>query len=123
MDKSWHYWRLAQWVTADALVETSLRQGRAVDSGKLACDAVLGDGVSKYTERVQRVIGDDLLWGLRWARQFYAFPEASYEMGIRNPVFVSEFLRLLAGETTYRRMMVGAAGSVVRGIGRRLPVN
>ena len=109
---------------AAALMDPMLGEGirHAVDSGRLASDAVLGQGVSRYTERVQRVIGDDLLWGLRWARQFYAFPEASYEMGIRNPVFVREFLRLLAGETTYRRMMVGAMGSVFLGIGRRLSV-
>jgi len=109
---------------AAALTDPLLGEGirNAIESGKLAADAVAADDVAGYTTRVHRQIGDDLLWGIRWARLFYTFPEPSYEYGVRNPLIIREFLRLLAGQTTYRRMALHAIAHTVRGLGQRLPV-
>ena len=108
---------------AAALMDPLLGEGirHAIRSGKLAAEAILGGQVSEYTSRVQREIGDDLLWGLRWARLFYAHPWGSFELGVRNPLFVRHFLRLFAGQMTYRRMAALAPFSVLLGLGRRLP--
>ena len=108
---------------AAALMDPLLGEGirHAVDSGKLAADAVLADDVPGYSGRVHRQIGDDLLWGIRWARLFYAFPEASYERGVRSPLFIKEFVRILTGQTTYRRMALHAIPLTICGLGRRLP--
>jgi flavin-dependent dehydrogenase len=93
-----------------------------LDSGKLAAEAIVAGDLVGYQERVHREIGNDLLWGLRWARVFYGFPEASYDMGVRNPLFIREFTRLFAGGTTYRRMALLAPLYALAGAPRRLPV-
>jgi hypothetical protein len=71
---------------------------------------------------VHREISRDLLWGRLWARAFYNHPWGSFELGVRNPLFVREFLRLFAGEVSYRRMAVRALPNALLGLGRRLPV-
>jgi len=109
---------------AARLVDPLLGEGirHAVDSGRLAAEAVLADDLPGYTRRVQQEIGADLLWGSRWARLFYNHPEGSFELGVRNPLIIREFLRLLAGQTTYRRMAVRAPLDLLLGLGRRLPL-
>jgi hypothetical protein len=81
---------------------------------------LLGDARS-YTERVHREISRDLLWGRLWAQLFYSHPWWSFELAVRNPLFVREFLRLLAGEVSYRRMAARALPNALLGLSRRLP--
>jgi geranylgeranyl reductase family protein len=109
---------------AAGLVDPLLGEGirHAVDSGRLAAEAVLADDLPGYTLWVHRQIGADLLWGLRWARLFHNHPWGSFELAVRNSLFVREFLRLLAGQTTYRRMAARAPLNLLLGLGRRLPV-
>jgi len=108
---------------AAGLVDPLLGEGfrHAVDSGRLAAEAVLADALPSYTRRAQREIGTDLLWGLHWARLFYNHPWGSFELAVRNPLFMREFLRLLAGQTTYRQMAAHAPLNLLLGLGRRLP--
>ncbi len=109
---------------AAGLVDPFLGEGirHAVDSGRLAAEAALADDLPSYTERVHREIGDDLLWGLRWARLTHSVPKLGFDFGARNPLVIEDLLRLFAGETTYRRMAAHAIPYALRGIGRRLPV-
>lgn len=108
---------------AVGLVDPLLGEGirHAVDSGRLAAEAVLQDGLASYSRQVHRRIGGDLLWGLRWARLFYGHPRASFELGVRNPLFLKQFLRLFAGRTTYRRMAARAPLMVLLGGRLRRP--
>jgi geranylgeranyl reductase family protein len=108
---------------AAGLMDPLMGEGvrHAVDSGRMAAQAILTDDLPGYTRRVQREIGADFLWGLRWARVFYEHPWGCFELGVRNPRFVKEFVRLLAGQTTYRRMAALAPLNLLLGIGRRLP--
>jgi geranylgeranyl reductase family protein len=103
----------------DPLMGEGIRH--AVDSGRMAAQAILVDDLPAYTRRVHREIGADFLWGLRWARAFYEHPWGCFELGVRNPRFVKEFVRLLAGQTTYRRMAALAPFNLLLGMGRRLP--
>lgn len=109
---------------AGGLMDPLLGEGirHAVDSGQMAAEAVLADDVPGYTRQVHQEIGANLLWGLRWAWPFYNHPRGSFDWAVRNPLFFKEFLRLLAGRTTYRRMAVRALLNLLLGIGRRLPV-
>lgn len=109
---------------AAGLVDPLFGEGirHAVHSGHLAAQAVLGDDLPVYTWWVQRQIGDNLLWGKRWARLFYNYSKGCFELAVRNPRFLQEFLRLLAGQTTYRRMAVHIPFNLLLGLGRRLPV-
>ena len=104
----------------DPLLGEGIRH--AVDSGKLAAEAVLMGNLRSYARRVHREISRDLLWGRLWARAFYNHPWVSFELAVRNPLFVREFLRLFAGEASYRRMAVRALPNALLGLSRRLPV-
>ena len=108
---------------AAGLMDPLLGEGvrHAVDSGRMAAEAMLAGDLPGYTRRVQREIGVDFLWALRWARAFYEHPWGCFELGVRNPRFVKEFVRLLAGQTTYRRMAALAPLNLLLGMGRRLP--
>jgi geranylgeranyl reductase family protein len=109
---------------AAGLMDPLMGEGvrHAVESGRIAAEAILGGNPPAYTRRVQREIGADFLWGLRWARAFYKHPWGCFELGVRNPRFVKAFVRLLAGQTTYRRMAALAPLHLLLGTGRRLPV-
>jgi geranylgeranyl reductase family protein len=108
---------------AAGLMDPLMGEGvrHAVDSGWMAAQAILTDDLPGYTRRIHREIGADFLWGLRWARAFYEHPWGCFELGVRNPRFVKEFVRLLAGQTTYRRMAALAPFNLLLGMGRRLP--
>jgi geranylgeranyl reductase family protein len=109
---------------AAGLIDPLLGEGirHALQSGKLTAEAIARDDPASYDVQVRRQIGDDLLWGLRWARLFYRFPRLSYDWGVRNRLFVEEFLGRFAGKTTYGGMAWRAFPNVLRGIGRRLAV-
>jgi geranylgeranyl reductase family protein len=108
---------------AAGLIDPLLGEGirHAIDSGRMAANAVVMDDLAWYTRRVHREIGSDFLWGRRWARAFYKHPRGCFEFGVRNPRFVKAFARLLAGQTTYRRMAALAPLNLLLGLGRRLP--
>lgn len=109
---------------AAGLVDPLMGEGirHAVDSGRLAAEALLAGDLAAYTRRVHREIGADLLWGRCWARRLHEHPRASFELGARNPLVLQMLLHLLDGRTTYRRMAWDLLPNVLRGIGRRLPV-
>ena len=119
-----HQGRVALAGDAAGLVDPLLGEGirHAIDSGRFAAEAVLADNLAGYTHRVQREIGNDLIWGLRWAALFYDHPWGSFELGVRNPRFLDEFARLLAGETTYRGMAIRAVPNLILGMLQRRPV-
>ncbi len=109
---------------AAGLMDPLLGEGirHAVDSGRLAAQSVLTGDLQTYTQRVHHGIGHDLIWGQRWAQLFYTYPRLCFELAVRNPLFVGEFLRLFAGRTSYRRMAVRALPNLLLGLGRRLSV-
>lgn len=110
---------------AAGLVDPLLGEGirHAVDSGKLAAEAVLAGDLPGYTKQVHREICADFLWGRLWARLFYDHPRWSFELILRNTDFVRDFLRMFAGRTTYRRMALRAPLDLLLRLGRRMPVS
>jgi geranylgeranyl reductase family protein len=106
---------------AAGLVDPLLGEGirHAVESGKLATEAVLAENLDRYTRRVHREIGADLLWAKFWAQLFYEHPWGSFELAVRNPRFVRDFLRMLGGQIGYRRMAARIPLNLLLGIGRR----
>lgn len=107
---------------AAGLVDPLLGEGirHAIDSGRLAAVSILANDLAGYPRTVSRVIAGDLVWGQFWALAFYGFPRISFELGVRNPQFVKEMLRLFAGKTSYRRMLLTALPNVLLGLGHRL---
>ena len=109
---------------AAGLVDPLLGEGirHAVDSGRLAAQAIVNDRVADYSQAVHREIGRDLLWGRRWAQLFYGHPRSGFNMGVRNPRIVADFVRFFAGEMTYQRMAIRVIPNLVLGLGERLPI-
>jgi len=109
---------------AARLMDPLLGEGirHAVDSGRLAAECVLSGDLQSYSRRVHREIGRDLLWGRRWAKLFYKYPRMSFELAVRNPRFVREFLGLFAGEVSYRRMAARALPNLLLGLAFRSAV-
>mgnify|MGYP001057410563 CR=1 FL=1 len=110
---------------AAGLMDPLLGEGirHAIDSGQLAAEAVLSGKPRQYSRRAQQAIGRDLLWGRRWAELFYQYTHGSFELAVRNPRFVSDFLRLFAGEMSYRRMAIRALPNLLLGLSSRLPAD
>jgi len=108
---------------AAGLMDPLLGEGirYAIDSGRLAAEAVLQEDPPGYTRRVCRALGSNFLWGLRWAKVFYCHPRSSFELGVRNPLLLEAFLRLFAGRTSYRRMALRAPFDILLGLLRRRP--
>jgi flavin-dependent dehydrogenase len=109
---------------AAGLMDPLLGEGirHAIDSGKLAAESVLMEEPRCYAQRVHREIGRDLLRGRLWARLFYNHPRGSFELAVRNPLFVKEFLHLFAGKASYLGMAARALPNVLLGLSQRLPV-
>lgn len=114
-------------LTGDAagLVDPLIGEGirHAVNSGRLAAESILVDDPGGYSRRVDREIGCDLRWGRLWAQLFYRFPWISFQLGVRNPSVVGEFLSLIAGRTSYRRMVSRALPNLLLGLAQRLPAH
>lgn len=77
----------------------------AVQSGRLAANALAAGRPETYQERVRRQIGRSHAAGLALAWLFYHFPRACYELGVRNPLATHAFVDLLSGRTTYLRLI------------------
>lgn len=108
---------------AARLMDPLLGEGirHAVDSGRLAAESILASDLASYGHRVEKEIGQDLVWGQRWAHLFYSLPKRSFQLGVRNPLFVEEVLGLFTGSSSYRRMIARALPNVLLGLGQRLP--
>jgi flavin-dependent dehydrogenase len=109
---------------AAGLMDPLLGEGirHAIDSGQLAAECLLKERPQDYSQRVHRRIGRDLLWARHWARLFYNHPCGSFELAVRNPLFVRDFLRLLAGRISYRRLAARAIPNVLLGWHKTLPL-
>lgn len=86
----------------DPLVGEGIRH--AVRSGELAAAAVIADDPELYERRCRREILADLLAARPLARLFYSFPGLAFRLGVENPLFLREFVRIFCGRGSYRRM-------------------
>lgn len=122
-DEPLHRGRVILAGDAAGLVDPLLGEGirHAIDSGRMAAEAVLREDPPGYTTRVRRTLGRNFRWGLRWAKLFYYHPWVSFEFGVRNPLFLQAFLRLFEGRTTYRHMALRAPFDLLLGLLRRRP--
>jgi geranylgeranyl reductase family protein len=108
---------------AAGLMDPLLGEGirRAVESGRIAAEAILAQDLARFDRRIHNEIGSDLRWGRLWARVFYGCPRACFEWAVRNPRFIDRFLQLFAGRTTYGRMALRAPLDLLLGWSNRLP--
>jgi hypothetical protein len=95
---------------AAGLVDPLYGEGirHALQSARLAADAISEGDLKGYEKAVWRHIGHPLAVAGKVAELFYRWPRLGYRLVLSNPRGVAEFVRLLAGQATYH------------GIGRRL---
>jgi len=91
---------------AAGLVDAFLGEGirYAIQSGRLAAQAVLRDSVPDYSAAVKTHISDGLRRARFAARIFYHYPDLSYTFMKRNQAFTRVFMELLGGNATYREL-------------------
>ena len=77
----------------------------AVQSGRLAAEAIIRETPETYPRRVHRQIGRSHMAGLALAQLFYRFPYACFRLGVQNPLATLAFVDLLSGRATYPQVM------------------
>ncbi len=107
---------------AAGLVDPLLGEGirHAIASARLAAECLSRNHLAAYSQRIHQEIGRDLLWARCAAQVFYRLPGLSFELGVRNPLFIEGFLRILAGETSYRKLVLRALPKTLFGLSKRL---
>lgn len=92
---------------AAGLIDPLLGEGirHAVASGRLAARCIAAGRPGDYEGLVHREVAADLIWAGVFARFFHRFPRVSYELGVKNPRFIGDFLEVLAGRMSYLQFM------------------
>jgi geranylgeranyl reductase family protein len=95
---------------AAGLVDPFIGEGirHAMTSARLAAGAIVRDDLSGYERGIWQQIGHDLATGGLVAGVYYRLPALCYEIGVRNPKVIHQFVDVLAERSSHQ------------GIGRRL---
>ena len=91
-----------------------------ITSGRLAAEAILAEKPEQYARQVDKKIRGSHLWAWRLAAFFYRFQGLCFRAGMTNPQAVPAFLELLAGESSYRRVMLKLLASLPMQLARHL---
>ena len=92
----------------------------AITSGRLAAEAILAEKPEQYARQVDKKIRGSHLWAWHLAAFFYRFQGLCFRAGMTNPQAVPAFLELLAGESSYRRVMLKLLASLPMQLARHL---
>lgn len=84
----------------------------AVQSGRLAAEAIIQEVPNIYAQQVRRQIGRNHMAGLALAHLFYRFPHACFRLGVQNPLATVAFVDLLSGQATYLQVAARLFGSL-----------
>lgn len=84
----------------------------AVQSGRLAAEAIIQETPEQYAPQVHRQIGRSHMAGLALAQLFYRFPRVCFRLGVQNPLATLAFVDLLSGQATYPQVIARLFGSL-----------
>jgi geranylgeranyl reductase family protein len=90
----------------DPLIGEGIRY--AIESGELAAAAISRDDLAGYEAAIWREIGHSLATAGLTAGLVYRLPWLCYQLGVRNPAAIQQFLRVMEERSSYE------------GIGRRV---
>jgi geranylgeranyl reductase family protein len=100
---------------AAGLVDPFFGEGirHAIASGRLAAKAIVGGDLSGYEAVIWHEMGHQLSTAARVANLYYRLPWLCFELGVRNPAVVREFVDLLSERRGYqgicRRLVAATA--------------
>ena len=86
----------------------------AIQSGRLAAEAILRGQTEAYTSMIRREIGANHLVGSALTRIFYGMPRASFTMALRNPRLSQALVSMIGGRIGYVRLIAQVIGSFPR---------
>lgn len=130
--RPWPFWR-AGWqerlttrrclLVGDAasLVDPVLGEGirYALDSGRLAAEAIADDDLSGYDRAIWHHMGHSLATAGCVAQIYYRLPWLCYVLGLQNPGVIRQFVGILSGRLSYqgigRRILAATLLWMVRG--------
>lgn len=97
---------------AAGLVDPFLGEGirPAIESGRLAAEAILSGHPDHYPEMVYRQVGRNYTFALTFARLFYRFPDASLLLLASNPFTTGAFMDLVSGRSGYPEVLLRIFG-------------
>ena len=89
---------------AAGLVDPLTGEGirHALESGKLAAEAVARGQVTAYSRWIQRSMGSNLWWSSQFSRIFYARQRKCFEWLIRNRLVFRDVMRIANSSLGYR---------------------
>ena len=86
----------------------------AIQSGRLAAEAILGGRTKSYTSMLRRKIGANHLIGSALTPIFYGMPRASFKMALRNPQLSQGLVSMIGGQLGYARLIAQVIASFPR---------
>ena len=107
---------------AAGLVDPFLGEGirHALASGRLAAATIAAGDLSGYERAIWREIGQELATADNVAGWFYRVPGLCFEIGVRNPAIIDQFVGILSQRLTYhgvgRRLLMVTARWLARGL-------
>jgi geranylgeranyl reductase family protein len=83
----------------------------AIQSGRLAAQAMLAGQPECYTALVDRQIGRNHRLGAALTGPFYGMPRPSFELMLRNPRLSQALVQMMSGRIGYGRLLLQVLGS------------
>jgi geranylgeranyl reductase family protein len=77
----------------------------AIQSGRLAADAILSGHPERYTPKIEHSIGLNHRLGATLTTPFYGMPRASFKLALRNPQLSGALVSMVGGQIGYGRLM------------------
>ena len=84
----------------------------AIQSGRLAAEAILSGHVERYASTVYRAIGRSHRLGVALTAPFYGFPRPSFELTARNPRLSQALISMVGGQIGYGRLLLQVLASI-----------
>jgi geranylgeranyl reductase family protein len=84
----------------------------ALDSGRLAAEAILGGHPEKYPLQVNRRIRSNHAIGAVLANSFFAFPNPWFALVVRNPYATHAFVDMMSGRAGYSEVALRLVGTI-----------
>jgi geranylgeranyl reductase family protein len=100
---------------AAGLVDPFIGEGirYAIKSAELAAVAIASDDLTGYGAAIWREVGHSLATAGLTAGMVYRLPWLCYQLGVRNPAVIQEFLRVVEDKSSYEgigRRVIAATG-------------
>ncbi len=83
----------------------------AIQSGRLAAQAILSGQPEGYTSRIRREIGTNHVLGSALTLPFYGMPRASFDLALRNPRLSQALVSMVGGQIGYARLVTQVIAS------------